>query len=284
MSYLDKCADSISESKVVDVIYFDFAKAFDTVPHRRLIKKLNAYGIRGLTLDWIKSFLSDRHQYVKVNDKLSKEGKVLSGVPQGSVLGPLLFVMYINDLPEVTNSDMYLFADDTKLVEEINSAEDAIRLQLDIDAMERWSKDWLLRFHPDKCHVLTLGKFWNIKHAHPYNIGGVILEHVEQEKDLGVIIDGELNFDVTSLVKSREPTQSLVLSAEVLTFFPQRCSAPFSQRSSDIISSMLNPFGLHGSSNTWMPSRVFNEEPRGWSMGTRTNLTNTVSIRLTYQH
>ena len=195
LSYLDKCADSISESKVVDVIYFDFAKAFDTVPHRRLLKKLNAYGIRGLTLDWIKSFLSDRHQYVKVNDKLSKEGKVLSGVPQGSVLGPLLFVMYINDLPEVTNSDMYLFADDTKLVEEINSAEDAIRLQLDIDAMERWSKDWLLRFHPDKCHVLTLGKFWNIKHAHPYNIGGVILEHVEQEKDLGVIIDGELNFD-----------------------------------------------------------------------------------------
>ena len=148
-----------------------------------------------MALDWIKSFLSDRLQYVKVNDKLSKEGKVLSGVPQGSVLGPLLFVVYINDLPEVTSSDMYLFADDTKLVEEINSAEDAIRLQLDIDAMERWSKDWLLRFHPDKCHVLTLGKFWNIKHAHAYNIGGLILEHVEQEKDLGVIIDGELNFE-----------------------------------------------------------------------------------------
>ena len=150
LSYVDKCADSISESKVVDIIYYDFAKAFDTVPHRRLLKKLDAYGIRGLALDWIKSFLSDRHQYVKVNDKLTKEGKVLSGVPQGSVLGPLLLVEYINDLPEVTSSDMYLFADDTKLVEEINSAEDAIRLQLNIDAMEKWSKDWLLRFHPDK--------------------------------------------------------------------------------------------------------------------------------------
>ena len=195
LCYLDKCADSISDSKVVDVIYFDFAKAFDTVPHRRLLKKLNAYGIKGKELDWIKSFLSDRHQSVKVNGKLSKKCKVLSGVPQGSVLGPLLFVIYINDLPEVTNSKMYLFADDTKLVEEINNVDDAIRLQQDIDAMEKWSNDWLLRFHPDKCHVLTIGKFWNIKHSHPYAIGGSVLEHVDQEKDLGVIIDGELTFD-----------------------------------------------------------------------------------------
>ena len=159
LSYLDKCADSISENKVVDVIYFDFANAFDTVPHRRLLKKLDAYGIKGLELEWIKSFPSSRSQYVKVNDKLSKKGKVVSGVPQGSVLGPLLFVIYINDLPEVTIAEMFLFADDTKLVKEINNAGDAIKLQQDIDAMERWSKDWLLRFHPDKCHVLTLGKF-----------------------------------------------------------------------------------------------------------------------------
>ena len=195
LSYLDKCADSISNNKVVDVVYFDFAKAFDTVPHRRLLKKLEAYGIKGLELDWIKSFLSDRYQYVRVNGKLSKRCRVLSGVPQGSVLGPLLFVIYINDLPEVTNAEMFLFADDTKLVEEINSVQDAQKLQQDIDAMERWSEDWLLKFHPDKCHVLTLGKFWNIKHAHPYEIDGSILEHVDQEKDLGVIIDSGLTFD-----------------------------------------------------------------------------------------
>ena len=195
MGYLDRCADSISENKVVDVIYFDFAKAFDTVPHKRLLKKLDAYGIKGLELEWIKSFLSNRYQYVRVNDKLSKKVKVLSGVPQGSVLGPLLFVIYINDLPEVTAAEMFLFADDTKLVEEINNVQDAISLQQDIDAMEKWSKDWLLRFHPDKCHVLTLGKFWNIKYAHPYTIGNSILEHVDKEKDLGVIIDSGLTFE-----------------------------------------------------------------------------------------
>ncbi len=159
------------------------------------MKKLDAYGIKGLELEWIKSFLSSRSQYVKVNDKLSKKSKVISGVPQGSVLGPLLFVIYINDLPEVTIAEMFLFADDTKLVKEINNAGDAIKLQQDIDAMERWSKDWLLRFHPDKCHVLTLGKFWNIKHAHPYAIGDSVLEHVDKEKDLGVIIDSDLTFE-----------------------------------------------------------------------------------------
>ena len=195
LHYLDKCADSISNEKVVDVIYFDFAKAFDTVPHRRLLKKLEAYGIRGKVLEWIKAFLSDRHQQVKVNGSLSKKCRVLSGVPQGSVLGPLLFVIYINDLPEITSSEMFLFADDTKLLEEIKSIQDAIRLQQDIDAMEKWSRDWLLRFHPDKCHVLTLGKFWNIQHAHPYSINGSVLEHVDQEKDLGVIIDSELKFE-----------------------------------------------------------------------------------------
>ena len=138
LCYLDKCADSISNNKVVDVIYFDFAKAFDSVPHRRLLKKLDAYGIKGEELQWIKSFLSDRYQCVKVNGEISKRCKVQSGVPQGSVLGPLLFVIYINDLPEVTEAEMFLFADDTKLFKEINSEQDAIRLQKDIDAMENW--------------------------------------------------------------------------------------------------------------------------------------------------
>ena len=90
---------------------------------------------------------------------------------------------------------MFLFTDDTKLFKEINCEQDAIRLQKDIDAMENWSKNWLLKFHPNKCHVLTLGKFWNIIHAHPYAIGGSLLEHVDQEKDLGVLIDSELTFE-----------------------------------------------------------------------------------------
>ena len=195
LNFLDTCTDSLAAGDVVDVIYFDFAKAFDKVPHQRLLQKLQCYGIKHGPLKWISSFLTDRHQIVKVNGTESVKRKVHSGVPQGSVLGPLLFVIYINDLPDNVSSDIYLFADDTKLLKNIVSIHDALVVQNDINALEEWSKIWLLQFHPGKCHVLTLGKFNNIKHAHAYTLGGTVLEHVFREKDLGVIIDSELSFE-----------------------------------------------------------------------------------------
>ena len=117
------------------------------------------------------------------------------GIPQGSVLGPLLFVIYINDLPEHVISSIFLFADDTKIMKEVNSIHDSLLIQSDIEALEKWSDDWLLKFHPDKCHVLTVGKFDNIRHAHPYQLNGNQLEHVFVEKDLGILIDSELSFE-----------------------------------------------------------------------------------------
>ena len=194
LNYLDKCCESMANGKVVDSVYFDFAKAFDTVPHRRLLKKLEGYGISGSVLGWIKSFLTDRKQLVKVDQARSTTDSVVSGIPQGSVLGPLLFVVYINDLPENVISSILLFADDTKIFKEVNSIDDSLTIQKDINELELWSKNWLLKFHPDKCHVLTLGKYWNIVHAHPYSLGGNQLEHVFVEKDLGVLIDLELSF------------------------------------------------------------------------------------------
>ena len=193
--YLDKCCESTSRGNVVDSVYFDFAKAFDTVPHRRLCKKLAAYGIKGSILNWITSFLNGRSQSVKVNQSFSSRDAVVSGIPQGSVLGPILFVLYINDLPESVVSFILLFADDTKIFKEINTIEDSLSLQRDIDALVKWSEDWLLQFHPDKCHVLTIGKLSDIKHAHPYTLDGNQLEHVFEEKDLGIVIDSELTFD-----------------------------------------------------------------------------------------
>ena len=113
--YLDKRIDTIVSGGVVDTVYFHFVKAFDSVPHERLLGKLKSYGINGKVLEWIKAFLSNRRQIVNVSGIKSAPATVLSGILPGSVLGPLLFVAYINDLPEVVKCGAYLFADDTKI-------------------------------------------------------------------------------------------------------------------------------------------------------------------------
>lgn len=195
LKYFDKCCEIIASGGVVDTIYLDFQKAFDTVPHRRLIGKLDAYGISGNILDWIKGFLTERSQIVKVNGVESFPAPVISGIPQGSVLGPLLFLIYINDLPDAVKSYVLLFADDTKIFRCVASESDAKELQEDIDSLQNWSDKWLLRFHPDKCHVLTLGKLENIKFTKRYTILQQELEHVDIEKDLGVSFDSNLTFE-----------------------------------------------------------------------------------------
>ena len=158
LNYLDQCIQTIVDGGVVDTIYLDFAKAFDTVPHNRLLKKLHAYGIRGRMLNWISELIRGRSQEVIVNGAKSETAPVLSGIPQGTVLGPVLFVIYINDILENQSSEGLLFADDTKIFRKITSREDALNLQFNFKALEDWSKKWLLCFHPDKCRVLSL--YW----------------------------------------------------------------------------------------------------------------------------
>lgn len=195
LHFLDKCMASIVLGNVVDTIYFDFKKAFDMVPHKRLLAKLKSYGIKGKILKWIEEFLVGRNQYVTVNGEKSSSGSVTSGIPQGTVLGPILFVLYINDILENITSDGFLFADDTKIFRTITSKEDALHLQSDIDSLKEWSEKWGMEFNRDKCHVLTLGKFENTKYAHRYLIGDDEIEHVFAEKDLGVTVDSALTFD-----------------------------------------------------------------------------------------
>ena len=208
LKVLDIWTDILDQGGTLDMIYCDFMKAFDKVPHGRLVYKLQKYGVEGDLLGWISSFLSNRSQEVVVNNAKSKSAPVTSGIPQGSVLGPLLFVVYINDLPDIVDKDtfIYLFADDTKAFRLIRGHEDRVQLQKDINKMVEWSKTWLLKFHPEKCKMMHIGKY-EITGDEPvpekragivkfiYNMEEHPLEYTKCEKDLGVQVDDKLNFE-----------------------------------------------------------------------------------------
>ena len=136
----EEWSKAIDDRHSVDVLYLDFRKAFDTVPHQRLLKKLNAYGISGHILNWIEHFLKERKQRVSISGHLSDWADVLSGIPQGSVLGPTLFLIFINDLPDRVNSLVKIFADDTKMYSIINDQSDIDSLQKDLDNLAEWSE------------------------------------------------------------------------------------------------------------------------------------------------
>ena len=149
----------LDEGYGLDVIFLDYRKAFDTVPHSRLLEKLRLSGVGGKLLTWIKAFLSDRNMRVSVNGSLSAWVEVLSGVPQGSVLGPLLFLIFVNDLPLWIVNSIKMFADDTKMWKVISKAEDSDQLQQDLCKLANWSDKWLLRFNPEKCKVVHIGQW-----------------------------------------------------------------------------------------------------------------------------
>ena len=157
--------------------------------------KLQAYGIRGKVLQWIRNFLTDGEQRVVINGVASKTAPVTSGIPQGSVLGPILFLIYVNDLPDFVSSKVKLFADDTKLYREIKNPQDKDVLQNDLNNLMKWSRTWQLPFNESKCGVLHLGKKNpNHKYKMINNKNEVELIEVTEEKDLGLKFDNQLNF------------------------------------------------------------------------------------------
>ena len=178
----DAILDILDEGAPVDLLYFDFSKAFDSVPHFRLLSKLEGFGVKGKVLDVVKDFLTDRTMRVCVEGQWSEVKHVLSGVPQGSVLGPLLFVLYVNDLPDIVKSKIKLFADDLKL---IGNAANHANVSKDIEELEVWESIWLLHFNPSKCKVVHVNLNSNPNLI--YKLDGINLEVSEQEKDLGVI-------------------------------------------------------------------------------------------------
>ena len=187
---------AIDEGNVIDVCYLDIKKAFDTVPHKRLLEKLRSYGIKGRIHDWIKNFLADRKQSVQVNETRSQTSDVGSGVPQGSVLEPTLFVIYINDIPESINSSILLYADDSKLFRPLTCTDDVEWIQRDLNELQNWSEKWLLKFHPEKCQMMRIGVRQDGKADYYMDTenSSIKLKWSTCERDLGVHVDSQLKF------------------------------------------------------------------------------------------
>ena len=175
------------------MVILDFSKAFDTVPHQKLLHKLEHLGIVGKIKKWLSSFLTNRTQQVVTEGILSSTCSVDSGVPQGTVLGPLLFLCHINDLPLSVTSQARLFADDCLLYRKISTPNDQLQLQEDLKNLEKWAHDWGMRFNATKCYKLQMARSKN-PHDFDYNLCGHTLDQVKNNPYLGVILNEKLKW------------------------------------------------------------------------------------------
>ena len=204
ISHIEEIIQNLLRNNDTDAVYLDYAKAFDKVDHKLLLQKIYSYGIRGKLHAWLTFYLEERVQYVVVNGSKSYPAPVQSGVPQGTVLGPLLFILYLNDLNCFINkSTMRSFADDTRLLKEIKNTEDITQLQNDLNASILWSKRNNMLLHTDKfeyvCHRSGNSKFLEqlpfTKEFFQYDTGSDNqLYPIHQVKDLGVVITEDLSW------------------------------------------------------------------------------------------
>ena len=206
----NELAEILNRKGQVDMAILDFAKAFDKVPHNRLLKKLGHCNINKNVIGWIQSFLQNRTQRVAVDGCLSKEAPVLSGVPQGTVLGPALFLIFINDIGLGVTSKLRLFADDCLIFREIRSLADTVKLQEDLNRLVNWSKRWGMSFNVKKCNVMTITNKKK-KILSSYGMEGSNLERVSEAAYLGITITSDLEW--------RKHVENITSSAERLLGF-----------------------------------------------------------------
>ena len=177
------------------MLVLDFAKAFDTVAHERLMAKIHSYGITSILFKWIESFLKGRTQRVVVEGESSAEARVKSGVPQGSVLGPLLFLIFINDLAENTTSTVKLFAHDCVMYRPKRHANGCEALQEDLNKLHDWEEMWQLRFNATKCNILRATHARKKKITKNYKLNGVSLTETSSTTYLGVELSADMKLN-----------------------------------------------------------------------------------------
>ena len=193
LEFLEVITKLVDEGHDVDIVFLDFSKAFDKVPHARLLSKVRAHGIVDAVADWIEEWLRGRKQRVVLNGKESDWADVLSGVPQGSVLGPILFLIYINDIDDAIDCVSTLikkFADDTKIASIVDTEEQRKQLQEQLDALSRWAEIWQMSFNIDKCVVMHIG---TTNTEQGYYMDGIPLKTTSCEKDIGFYMQPSLN-------------------------------------------------------------------------------------------
>ena len=216
ISAIHDWAKGINLCQQTDVILLDFSKAFDSVPHERLLTKLDFYGIRGKMHSWIKAFLPSRTQSVSVNGVLSSSRPVVSGVPQGSVLGPVLFLLFINDISGSVQSNLRLFADDCVLYREVATHQDCLALQQDLHCLSLWSKTWQLTFNVTKCYHLGITRK-RIPVNFNYTLDGKLITRVSSGTYLGISISDNLSWNNLCDIICKKANSTLGLLRRILS-------------------------------------------------------------------
>ena len=212
LDHINSILEILERNENADVILLDMAKAFDTVNHQILVHKLENMKITGKILTWIKLFLTKRSQTVVVNGHKSDPAHVTSGVPQGTVLGPALFILYINNITEfIKSSIIKLFADDSKLIASIKTLDDREKLISDLSALTTWTEMNSMRFNEDKFQLLQIGPHDNLKQ--PYSTNGTEIKKSEYVKDLGIYISEDLSYKyhITEMTRSASNYASWLL-------------------------------------------------------------------------
>lgn len=223
-SFLAHGWTAIQEGVQLDTIYTDFSSAFQSVNHRLLLYKLHRmYGLEGNALKWLSSYLGRRKQRVVLNGKVSDWVPVTSGTPEGGHLSPLLFALFVNDLPTVIATNCLMFCDDVKIFHKVASLNDVITLQNDLNAVGRWAADWRLVLNASKCKAFKITLKRNFVDS-SYTINGTKLENVKTIRDLGVIIDQKLTFEDHINTTVRKANRALGLLIRTLQSASRRCS------------------------------------------------------------
>ena len=216
MNTTTEWANTLNNKGQTDIIFLDFSKALDKISHKFLLSKRHCYGIRNHTLSWISAFLSNRTQTTVVNGVHSSYVEVTSGVPQGSVLGPRLFLSYINDINNAIKSQIKLFADDSVLYRNIRNQNDQVILQNDLDTISSLAERWLMKLNINKCSVLSITLKRN-SIFHDHNILGATLKRVTNHDYLGVTISSDLNWLRHVTIRQADPLVYLKNHIPLLT-------------------------------------------------------------------